>query len=231
MMLGNTAQLQYLTISTLNVPFAAQTFPLPNLTNPNNVSSAFPNVSLLQRCYQTVAGPAKSIFLRGFPYTIISGGQYKPTDQWNQQYQPFVSFLTNTQNGQWGWYGVQSKATSLISGYIQNTQPPGQFQVLVTSVNPVFLGLAVGSKQKVRFTAINGKSELNGEQVVYVQSPTTVLTKDQFGVIPWSHGGSVSVQTLGFNTFLSIKPIRIMTRKAGKQLFLEVGRRSVRPRT
>jgi hypothetical protein len=229
-MLGNTSVMTYCRVSQVGTRFAAQVFKIFK-TGLYGAASAFPNMALLMRCWQTAPGPGKSIFLRGIPYTIITAGEYTPTAQWSQAGNMWINYLTNSQNGYWGWIGAQTSVSSLLTGYAQNVNPPLQWQVVVSTKDPIFQGLAQNTKVLVRFSGINGKSELNGSQVCYVQGPSSVLTKDQFGVTPYVWGGRCELPTFGFNTFNVIQAERLMTRKAGAIAFLERGRARVRAKT
>lgn len=190
-------------------------------------SAAIPNNALLVRCLPLPLGPAKSLFLRGIPQSIIVNQNYAPTTAWVSAYNAWAAFLAPPAAQPWGWMGVASKVKTPITGY---TVTDG-FQVLVTTQTTPFTVTNPPSKINVRFTGINGKSELNGTQVVIAQTTSSVLTVDQFGVIPWQRGGFVTTQTIGFKAFGYITPERIMTRKAGRPLFEEAGRAKARSKT
>lgn len=223
---GNSTALDFVRVSQVNVPFAAIAF-RDGRMGTYNVASLFPNVALLVRAQQVAVGPQKNIFMRGLPYTIVKAGEYAPPDVFNGPLKAFFNYLAPPQGLLWGWLGVTSKVSSPVTGY---TVTLG-FQVVVTTLNPIFPVTTPPARISVRFTGINGKSELNGQQVVTCTNATTCQTVDQFGVIPYTHGGKVTVQTKSFVPFNSFVDERINTRKAGRIAFLERGRAAVRAKT
>lgn len=228
------ASVDFVRISTVGALFSAQTFSygVPGQVNPSGVN---PNLAVLVRGSQQGNGPSKSIFIRGIPGTSITANSWLPTADIVKAFNNLTAYLTQSPSGNsWGWLGANeaTKITQPISGYTVGDA----FQVTVTIPTPqgqtaIFAGIPIGTKLNVRFTGINGKSELNGTQVVSVVSTTSCITKQQFGVIPWTHGGTCTLTIAQFNRFFNFEADRLTTRKAGKQLFLERGRSPVRVRT
>jgi hypothetical protein len=229
-LLAQDCFLTFARLSTINVPFQVYTV-FQNLQGQYGADTAFPNTALKIRFTQQAAGPEKTLFMRGIPFSIINAGNYTPTAQWQKSFGAYGTILAGTNNNVWGWYGVQSKVSSTLVSYTQNVVPPAQFQVNIESTTAVFTVPQVGTKRIVRLAGVNGKSELNGTQVVTVTSPTSCLTKDRFGVIPYSFGGTISNPTYGFSAFLNFGAEQIVSRKAGRALFLERGRQPNRART
>lgn len=226
-MLGQGAFLQYIRISTILTPFNVQTLEIQGSEGLYNVAAAFPNTALLVRLYPISPGPSKSLFLRGVPYTIIGpDGQFKSNATWLRAYNAWKALISGPNNTAWGWYGVQNNLKANVTTYVQD---PDSFLVSVTVATPLFTA-PVGTKINVRFTGINGKSELNGTWPVTVVSTTTVKTVKPFGVVPFVHGGYATNFAHQFNPCGGTQEQRIMTRKAGRQLFLEHGRSAVRIR-
>jgi hypothetical protein len=64
-----------------------------------------------------------------------------------------------------------------------------------------------------------------------VQSATTILTKDQIAVAPFLIPGKIEYPLFGFIAMLTGTIERPITRKAGRELFLERGRAPRRART
>jgi hypothetical protein len=226
-MLGQGAFLNYVRVSTVLTPFFVSTNEIQNAEGLYNVSAAFPNTALLIRFSGLQAGPQKNLFLRGVPYTIIGpDGQFKSNATWLRAYNAWKGYISGPNNSLWGWYGVQNNVKSNLTTYVQD---PDSFLVSVTVRDPIFTA-PIGTKQNVRFTGVNGKSELNGTWPVTVVSTTTVKTVKPFGVVPYVHGGYATVFAHTFTFNASTQEQRIMTRKAGRQLFLEHGRQAARIR-
>jgi hypothetical protein len=229
-MLATDVQLAYVRLGIVGTPFAVQLFTI-GVQGQYPTTAVMSNLALLIRFSPTTPGAGKSLFLRGIPNTIVTAGNYTPTAQFTSAYTQWKQALTNPFGPVFGWMGVLSKLTSQITTYTQATQVPNIYQVTVLIANPIIPVGVVGTKGLMRFTGINGKSELNGKQVGYFTSTTSFLTKDQFGVIPYSHGGTATYEFYGFIQAGNTTAERIMTRKAGRELFLERGRAAVRVRT
>jgi hypothetical protein len=245
--LTSAATITYCRISTQFVRWSAQIFDV-SLTGTYGSNAAIgaalvqgviPNLALLVRCYPVAPGPGKSVFLRGLPYTVCTPNGYNPNGFWKKMIQAFFAVLTGGGQGTgWGWIGVTelSQIRCPVLTYAQIPQAPNQFQVNITfSVNAagqsIFAGQPVGTKGYVRLSGINGKSELNGTQVVIVTGDLTCMTKDQFGVVPYNHGGTGLSNTYSFTPIGSCSDERLVSRKAGRTLFLERGRQPNRART
>ena len=248
-LLAGNATLSYIRYSQIGLPFNVQVYALNQLGLfygdkgvPPGLNLINPGLSLLLRCNQIGGGAVKSIFLRGLPYVIVKDSLYSPTNQWTTAFNNYTNFLTGFLAQQqfstpWGWWGIQSKVTAPVLKYTLGAAAPTLYQVTVTTGpvpatnQPLFAGIAPGTKLLVRFTGINGKSELNGNQVVLVVDPSDVITTHQFGVVPYAFGGKAAYQVFGFHGFQFITPQRLQTRKAGRTLFLEAGRSRNRVRT
>lgn len=245
--LANNCSIDYLRIGTVGTKFAVQLFPYnllglygTGVYGAGGVNDVNSNLALLIRCQPAVAGPNKNIFMRGVPYTILKAGEFSPPATFQKPLNVFLGYLigTSSQFQTWGWWGVTqgSAVTCPVVTYALATQAPNQYQVTITfAANPagnsIFQNVPVGTKVLVRLTGINGKSELNGVQVVTVLSPLTCLTKEQFGVVPFSHGGNGTYNLYGFIGIGAAGAEKLVTRKAGMPLFLERGRAKNRTRT
>jgi hypothetical protein len=230
------ADIEYVRIATVGVPFAVQTFPFNSFAN-NNFGSpgVSPFVALLLRCTPAAVGPNKNVFFRGIPDNQLGSQSYLPTVAFTKALNQFINYLLTAQNNSvWGWWGVQSKTSAPVTNYV-----PAQtgYQQLITTGPvpttglPLFQGVNPGTKVRVRYSGINGKSELNGTQVVIVQTPNTALTKEAFGVVPFNKQGNCEFPTYGFSTLSAINAERITERKPGRPLFASRGRQANRAKT
>lgn len=234
--LCSQANITYVRIATVNVPFAVQTFQFDDFANNNYGTIGYlPYNALLIRCVPTVSGPQKNIFFRGLPSTVFVGTVYQPPAQFTKVITQFINYLLTPQQGAvWGWWGVISKTAAPVTGY---AYPVTGYQPIVTTGpipatgNPLFAGLGIGTKLKVRYSGINGKSELNGTQVVLVTGPNTVQTKDNFGLVPFNRAGNCEYPVFGFTTFFALNPEKLTERKPGRPLFVARGRQPNKART
>lgn len=227
--LGLNATLNFVRISTYGTPYATSTT-ATGLAGTYPVNAAFPNVGVLLRCNSTTVGPAKNIFLRGIPYTILVGGVYTPNAVWNTRFTAYSLFLRSSiQNGGWGWVGSQIAAalTAPLTGY---TLTEGS-TVAITTTSVIgqpgvfpFQALPINSKKRLRFSGVNGKSKLNGSWVFTITGNNAATSVDQFALLPYTHGGFVRVDTFAFNQFSTVNAERAVSRKAGRVAFLEVGK-------
>lgn len=230
--LSKDAELNYIRISLVGTPFTAQTFPNNNGNYSLNVGAInedmdTPNVALLCKFYNIVPGNARSLFLRGIPENCIVNGDYTPTTAFQGAFNNWAVYMLGAQGSNWGWWGVTSKVSSIGTSYTVGTD----YRVTVKSANPVFGAAVANKKYLVRFAGWNFKSALNGTQVCYNVDASTFITKDQISLVPFTIPGTIELPTFGFQqTGLPIVE-RAMTRKCGRQLFLERGRAPRRIRT
>lgn len=225
----------YIRIAVVGVPFAVQTF---KGVGPGTYAAgqSVPNLAILLRCPPILAGPQKAIYLHGFPGSQVNQGVYAPTFDFSAAIGAFTRFLTSAVgNSGWGWIGVNG-STKVKAPLETYTITPG-YQVLMTfnpvplTQQPIFQGVPVGTKIRLRLSGINTKSELNGVQVCLVNSANTALTVYQFGVLPYSHGGFGVYEPTTFIQFGGLNDEKVVTHKTGKPLFLSRGRAPVRART
>lgn len=234
---GLQALIKWVRISQVGTPFAVQVFDVQSYGWPPYPAIAGPqNNALLVRCQPTNAGPNKNIFLRGMYNAAISQDDWSPSYDWLGAFQSFSNLLTGNQKIglTYGWWGVIQKASAPVIGYSVsqttyqvtiNTGPIPQTQ------QPLFASVAVGQKVLVRFSGINVKSELNGTQVCLGVDGNHVMTKEQFGVIPFNRQGNAELPVFGFIQFGGLFWDRMTTRKAGRPFFLERGRQRNRAKT
>jgi hypothetical protein len=214
-------------VSTIGTRFSVQLYEIGGGgTYPNQPHSLHPNDALLLHWFPVAPGPQKSTFLRGLPIEINVNGLYTPTPLWTKQLASYTRKLSNPVAGAWGWWGVQSSTTSTVNTYVQTINET----VLITVNTPIFAGLDPTQLIKVRVSGVNGKSAINGTNVYYPKSATTIETKDKIAVAPYQFGGKVELPVYGFSQILQGNDERLMTRKCGAPLFTERGRARVRAR-
>jgi hypothetical protein len=233
-LLSNNCKLTFVRISLVGIPFAVQTF---ELQDPGTyiANAAVPNVAILLRFYPTVAGPAKALYLHGFPATCLDNGAYRSTFQFATALQALSNFLTaGSQGATWGWIGVNqsTKRKAPMLGYLAGLG----FQIVLTfsplvDGTEIFAGLPFGLRTRVRLSGVNGKSELNGVQTVLISGANTCQTAFQFGVLPYTHGGFGVYEPTTFINVGNVIAEKAVTRKTGRPLFLARGRVPARSKT
>lgn len=230
--LSQDARLDYIRISLVGTPFTAAVFPNDNGPYNGNIGAIAvdmdsPSVALLCKFYNIVPGNTRSLFLRGIPEDCITNSEYNPTTRFQAAFNSWATYLVGSQGVNWGWWGVTSKVSGLGLSYTVNAN----FTVLVKSVAAIFGAAVPNKKYLVRFSGWNYKSALNGTQVCYNVDASTWVTKDQISLVPNTVTGTIEWPTYGFQQGGLPQIERAMTRKVGRQLFLERGRAPRRIRT
>ena len=224
-LLGTGASLDYARISVIGQPRNARLIALQNGAGRYGAAAAHPNLALLCRMYPGAAGSSKSLFMRGIPGSIVGpDGVYTPNSTWNTPLQTWISIISSTGQNKYGWYGTISPQVSNVNSYTVNVSE----QVTVIMATPIFGQVQNNTRTLVRFSGINGKSELNGQWPVTVIDGSTCQTVGQFGLQPYRYGGKATWTSKAFQAIAGVSPLRIDTRKAGKEYFLEPGRRGAR---
>jgi len=127
-----------------------------------------------------------------------------------------------------GWRGIVSQQQFTITTYTVSSAG----KVVLTTGEPMIPGLgAPGVKRKGRISGLNGKSVLNGQQIIRVLDANTAeLTKPTAATAFISQGTlTVPAYTLRVATNALIQ--RVGKRQAGRPLLVSRGRRPARPRT
>lgn len=239
-LLVQKARLSYIRIGTIGTRFATQTsyfnntgqWGLAPYLDQTGGLGLHPNDSLLLRWTPTIAGPEKSTFIRGIPQVINQNGVYVPTPNWSKALSRYFTGFNSLAGVAMGWVGVLSNTRAPLMTYAQNLD-----ETVLITVKPIpatgaamFAGLAIGSKIVLRVSGVNYKSVLNGTNNYLVVSPTQASTVDKIAVQPYQFGGSVEFPTFGFTGIAAGEDERLMTRKCGREYFLEHGKSSRRTR-
>jgi hypothetical protein len=183
------------------------------------------DAAVLVRCNNADFRVHKHIFLRGIWDSIdINHGKYAPNASWNAR---MLRFLNALSAGQWGWWGVTNRLPKVP---MTTYAPIASGQVRITFQEAVFPANTIDKKVKVRISGVNGKSVLNGEQLVVPESMTSCVTLKPLGVTPYRFGGYGSYAEYGFIGISSAEDQKIVERKAGAPLLQSRGRQRARAR-
>lgn len=172
----------------------------------------------------------KHAFLRGVWDNVESEhGVYKRNYAgWKDAMTEFINTLTaDGKGGLWGWYGVNTKDTAKITGYVVGADNRLTFTIVGTGL---FTDLPATKKFSVRVSGINGRSGMNGVYVVNPITAFTCVTTQPYRSVPYSFGG---VMTMNFPTFIQIKGAsdqKITERKVGAPLLESHGHRRKTPK-
>jgi hypothetical protein len=235
-MTGQDTTITYCRVSKIGSTFVAQAFYV-NQVGTYAVASADQNIALLMKWAPGTTNPEKNMYFRGVPYTILGPGGtlLNPLPAaFRTAFNAWSSFLMGTPGAAMGWQGnVNHLVPFPLNDYSQTV---GTNQIVLnfkpdSTGTGIFNNIAANTKVNLRLSGINGKSQLNGVHPVVVNGTSACTTVKPFGVIPYSYGGTGALITLGFIQLNNIQMERIMTRKAGRELFLEHGRSPVRART
>jgi hypothetical protein len=188
--------------------------------------AAEPDAAILFTLKDITLGRTKNVFLRGFWDSVESNaGDYKKNlAAWKTNMDIFKAFFAP--GTVWGWWGKAVTTKVVVTGYtVTATQ-----QLLFTTAGDLFPAPTFGTRQQVRLAGINGRSNLNGLQVVDVIDATHFKTYLPISNVPYQFGGTAAYQTKEFIKATRADDKRITTRKVGSPLLESVGHVKVRPR-
>lgn len=185
----------------------------------------FPDAAVQIRCQGPLDASHKMIFLRGIWDAVdVNNGVYLPGyKDWADR---MGNYLLELKNG-WGWIGVTGKSPKVpLVGYTVGANG----LVHITFGDPLFPVLPVGTRARIRIAQVNGRSALNGQQLVSITSTTTCTTLTPIGVGPYYFGGYGTYATFGYIPITACEDQKIVERKVGAPLLESRGRQRARPR-
>jgi len=126
-----------------------------------------------------------------------------------------------------GWRSVFATTTRVVSGYVidANTQI-----VTVTHDGAALPFGPVGTRKTARFSKVNKKSKLNGQQIVVVAGDNIVKLVNPLALGPFATSGTINVSSYTFRPAQNATIQRIGKRQAGAPLLRAPGRRPAQPR-
>lgn len=128
---------------------------------------------------------------------------------------------------QFGWRGVFANTTRNVTAY---TVDPVTQIVEVTFDGGALPFGPQGTRKIARFSKINGKSKLNGTQVVVVSGNNTVQLVKPLALGPFLTTGTITVSSYTLRVATTAIMSRIGKRQAGAPLLRSRGRRPAQPR-
>lgn len=168
----------------------------------------------------------KQMFMRGIWDQVVSfGGQYLPTYGNWQSF--FNSWMAQLITSGWGWWGNDVVSSARLTSYSPNTPT---MLVQITADADIFLP-PFNIKGKVRITGVNGKSVLNGTQIIESRDATHCDLVKPLAVGPFVSPGKIAVYGPVFRATSDVQASRIIERKAGSPLLESRGRQRARART
>lgn len=195
--------------------------------DPEAKSAAQDNVALLIRVGDIVNKKRKHIFLRGIWDDVEGGnGEYiRNFEGWQPKVKAFVAHLTDLKR-KWGWWGVTDKTTVPLAGYTVGADQ----RLTFTAIAPVFPVPTFGKRSQIRLSGVNGRSKVNGLQVVDIIDATHAVTYLPVANVPYVFGGRVTFNFYGFIQAFGAQDMRITTRKSGAPLLESRGRLKAKSR-
>jgi hypothetical protein len=186
---------------------------------------AQPNVALLVRCSDVTEAKRKYIYLRGIPDLIeVNGGMIEDNKIYAALFDKFRKQLINES---WGWSGV---ATKYGPADLLNYESTVNGVITFTLQANLFQNADFGKRVMARFRGVNGKSQLNGPQLVKVTDAQSGKLVYPLSLLAYKNGGQVSYSTLDFQKIEIVDPHKVVTRKAGAPLLESRGRAKAKPR-
>lgn len=166
----------------------------------------------------------KHIFFRGVWDDAIVGGIFDPDNAaWVQRFNTFKNHVVNSG---YGWMGVFNNRVANVINYA--VQPAGN-TILLTFDGNVFDVPDLNKRFSVRLSGINGKSILNGQQVVICKGQNSAETVKAFGAGPFRTPGKVNRPIKDFIPCADLVVTKAGERKTGTPFLVTPGRAKNRP--
>lgn len=173
----------------------------------------------------TVGGLTKGVYLHGAWKSNYGDGLGLVLDPaWKTNHNAWATEMVARRYGWLTRLPVQPTAT--ITDYVRNVVG----NVVTLTVTPGTLGQFIGQVIHVEIQGLNGKSELNGFQVVRVASDTSCVTVKPFGVQAFQSAGTMTCYNYGLAVPNGAVPRKITSHKPGKIFFSRRGRLPARTR-
>lgn len=190
--------------------------------------AAEPDAAVLFRIRNQDFSRAHNSFLRGFWDVVeTNNGEYlSAMPAWAAVMKDFKAYFTGPK-ALWGWYGVDAPVKADLLNYAVDVEQ----RITFTFKANLFPAPLIGKRTVVRLAGINGKSNLNGQQVVDVLSQTSAITFAPIANVPYQFGGRGTWSGKVFIKSWSAVDERVTTRKVGAPLLESHGRAKARPRT
>jgi hypothetical protein len=146
-----------------------------------------PNECVIGNGVSADGGREKKVFHRGIPDQVIEDGGLLNAAETIGWFSKLASFQSLLLQAQAGWLqDVALGNVFNISGYVLDAG----FVATITFTGAIFNGVAVGTRVPIRVTGVNGKSAINGLQMVVVLTDTTCETVETPALYPYAFGGS-----------------------------------------
>lgn len=182
-----------------------------------------PDTAVLVTMRNAEAARRRNMFLRGIWDDVNGAGGFylEATAGWPSAFNNWRASMLAKQVG-W-WHSIKSAPINL-STYVMD---PDTGFVQVTLAAPI-PGFVADQVMQVRFQGVNGKSPLNGMQLIRVIDATHVWLEKPLALIAYQFGGKMFTYTRTFEAATTIDAQKIVTRRAGSPLLQSRGRRKGR---
>jgi len=186
-----------------------------------------PDVALLVRFGAFLPGRQKNLYMRGIWDQIEEeGGKYTSNIFFDALIKNYLEPLTDAASP-WGWWGRQGeRAEFRVMGYSSTPEAT----VTVNLGEDAFTEQEIGKRHVVRFSGVNVKSPLNGQQVVVPTGPRTIELAKPLGLAAFHTKGRMYRNTNGHISYRRFTIRKIVTRETGAPFFRSAGRQPARPR-
>lgn len=205
--------------------------PPAGTTDPQTIDAyacAKPGVGILLKWRSTDGTLRKLQFMRGIPdgLEILSGKPYLTQGTWLSDFVAWRTAMLGGGSFPNGWMANLRRDTVAVTDYVVDA---GSNQIVMT-ITPNLFPPPFNVRQRVRVSGVNGKSTLNGSQLIDVLSTTQIRTVKPLAVFPFTAAGRVTAFQPAFIQVFGIDTVRIVYRKPGRPLLVSRGRAPVRPR-
>lgn len=139
----------------------------------------------------------------------------------------FTSYVSALRGAGFGWRSIVSRLEFPITNYVVSAE-----QVVTLTLDGSTSGIgATNTRRVARVSKLNGKSVLNGAQVIRVSGPNTVDLVKPTAAGDFKSPGVLVVPSYTVRQIANGELQRLGTRQAGAPLLRSRGRASARPRT
>lgn len=169
----------------------------------------------------------KNVFLRGFWDSLeVNAGQFIGpgkaafTDAFN-------NWIDRLKRDLYAW---KSQPATGANADIQTYTTPADGLAEITTKTDLVPPAVVGAKNLARISGVNGKSALNGQQLVEVTAVNKVKLVKPLALLPYVFGGRIKLSNKTIIPIETAQAQKIVPRKSGAPLLATRGRRPARAR-
>lgn len=186
-----------------------------------------PDTAVLIKRFGPTPVAQAPLYLRGIWDEVVKeGGVFDFSNgPFLAAYNAWKALLVSTPLG-WGFLAKDPAGSdeSPVVTVSQNTNGT----VSISCTDNIFNAFATGDEVKIFVSGVTGAAAINGSNIAAVTLPNAVTTIKRIPIFPYLSGGKISFTTPKFYKIANTQINRVVERKAGRPLYVSVGRRPAR---